>query len=155
MARLLGSSRMLLRGVVGRSGATGRGAAAADRGGADRGSCRSGTRRGRSYPRDARVHELFEAQAAETPDAVAVVFEGRSADATASSTRGPTGWRTTCASLGVGPETLVASACERSLEMVVGLLGILKAGGAYVPLDPEYPQERLAFMLGTRARRWW
>src|SRR5205085_12602459 len=48
---------------------------------------------------------------------------------------------------GVGPEVLVGLCMERSLEMVVGLLGILKAGGAYVPLDPAYPQERLAFML--------
>ncbi len=49
--------------------------------------------------------------------------------------------------LGVGPDVLVGLCAERSLEMLVGLLGILKAGGAYVPLDPTYPQERLAFML--------
>ena len=49
--------------------------------------------------------------------------------------------------LGVGPEVLVGLCVERSLEMLVGILGILKAGGAYVPLDPTYPQERLAFML--------
>ena len=49
--------------------------------------------------------------------------------------------------LGVGPETVVGLCVERSLEMVVGLLGILKAGGAYLPLDPDYPPERLAFML--------
>src|SRR5207245_10205138 len=48
---------------------------------------------------------------------------------------------------GVGPEVLVWICVERSVEMVVGLLGILKAGGAYVPLDPTYPPERLAFML--------
>jgi non-ribosomal peptide synthetase component F len=48
--------------------------------------------------------------------------------------------------LGVGPEVLVGIYVERSLEMVVGLLGILKAGGAYVPCDPAYPQERLAFI---------
>ena len=54
--------------------------------------------------------------------------------------------------LGVGPEVLVGICVERSLEMMIGLLGILKAGGAYVPLDPEYPQERLAFILkDTRA----
>ena len=49
--------------------------------------------------------------------------------------------------LGVKTDTLVGVCAERSLEMVIGLLGILKAGGAYLPLDPEYPQERLAFML--------
>src|SRR5215468_9383581 len=51
------------------------------------------------------------------------------------------------AGLGVGPEVRVGICVERSVEMVVGLLGILKAGGAYVPLDPSYPKERLAFML--------
>src|SRR5262249_12311697 len=49
--------------------------------------------------------------------------------------------------LGVAPEVLVGICMDRSLEMIIGLLGILKAGGAYVPLDPEYPKERLAFML--------
>ena len=49
--------------------------------------------------------------------------------------------------LGVGPEVLVGLCVERSLELLVGLLGILKAGGAYVPLDPTYPPARLAFML--------
>ena len=49
--------------------------------------------------------------------------------------------------LGVGPDVLVGLCVERSLEMIVGILGILKAGGAYVPLDPTYPTERLAFML--------
>src|SRR5262249_871516 len=49
--------------------------------------------------------------------------------------------------LGVGPEVRVGICIERSLEMVIGVLGIMKAGGAYVPLDPEYPQERLRYML--------
>ena len=58
--------------------------------------------------------------------------------------------------LGVGPEVVVGLCVERSLEMLVALLGILKAGGAYLPLDPDYPPERLAFMLaGRRARRCW
>lgn len=48
---------------------------------------------------------------------------------------------------GVGPEVLVGIAVERSVEMVVGILGIVKAGGAYVPLDPEYPGDRLAYMV--------
>jgi amino acid adenylation domain-containing protein len=98
------------------------------------------------YPGDRCLHELFTAQAAKTPDAVAVIFEGqqltyaeldRRSNQLAHHLRG----------LGIGPETVVGICVERSLEMVVGLLGILKAGGAYLPLDPSYPQERLAFML--------
>jgi amino acid adenylation domain-containing protein len=97
-------------------------------------------------PRDVCIHQLFEAQAERTPDVVAVVFEAeqltyaelnRRANQLAHHLR----------ALGVGPEVLVAICLERSLEMVIGLLGILKAGGAYVPLDPAYPKERLAFML--------
>ena len=55
--------------------------------------------------------------------------------------------------LGVGPEMVVGLCVERSLEMVVALLGILKAGGAYLPLDPDYPPERLAFMLADAGAR--
>ena len=98
------------------------------------------------YPRDACLHTLFEAAAARTPDAVAVVFMDRQltygelnarANRLAHHLRG----------LGVGPEVRVAVAMERSLELVVALLGVLKAGGAYVPLDPDHPPQRLAFML--------
>ena len=56
-------------------------------------------------------------------------------------------WRIICARLGVGPEVVVGLCVERSLEMLIALIGILKAGGAYLPLDPDYPPERLAFML--------
>ena len=71
---------------------------------------------------------------------------------TASSTRGRRGWRGRCGALGAGPETRVGICVERSLEMMVGLLGILKAGAAYVPLDPSYPADRLAFMLEDAQR---
>ncbi len=98
------------------------------------------------YPLEQCVHELFEVQSLNTPDAVAVVFENQRltyrelnerANKIAHYLR----------TLGVGPDVLVGICMERSLEMVVGLLGILKAGGAYVPLDPNYPQERLSDML--------
>ncbi len=106
------------------------------------------------YSPDRCIHEMFEAQVERTPDAVAVVFPStepeqdggqyltyrelnRRANQLAHHLRG----------LGVGPETLVGLCTERSLEMVVGILGILKASGAYVPLDPTHPGKRLAFML--------
>ncbi len=103
-----------------------------------------------AYPQDTCVQQLFEAQVERTPDAVAVVFDDHTHSPSAT-------YRTLNAranqlahylqSLGVGPDTLVGICMERSLEMVVGLLGILKAGGAYVPLDSAYPPDRLAFML--------
>lgn len=102
------------------------------------------------YPRDRCIHELFEAQARNMPDAVAVVFEGRhltyteinaKANRLAHHLRG----------LGGGPEARVAICLERSFEMVVGLLAVLKAGASYVPLDPDYPEERLAFILADSA----
>src|SRR5215213_2719522 len=89
---------------------------------------------------------LFAAQAARTPDAVAVVFEERTLSYAALDAHANR-LAHHLQSLGVGPETMVGLCVERSPEMVVGLLGILKAGGAYLPLDPNYPRERLAFML--------
>ncbi len=99
-----------------------------------------------AFPENAGLHTLFEAQAQRTPEALAVTFQEESltyqqlnhkADQLAHFLQ----------SQGVGPDTLVGLYIERSLDMMVGLLGILKAGGAYVPFDPTYPQERLAFML--------
>ncbi|QDQ25470.1 amino acid adenylation domain-containing protein [Chitinimonas arctica] len=98
------------------------------------------------YSREHCVHQLFEAQVARTPDAVAVEYG-----------RKQLGYRELNAranrlahylrAQGAGPDSLVALAVERGLDMLVGLLGILKAGAAYVPLDPSYPAERLAHML--------
>jgi amino acid adenylation domain-containing protein len=98
------------------------------------------------YPKEKCIHELFEEQAERTPDNVAVVFEDKQLSYRELNERSNQLanylWK-----LGVGPEVLVGICVERSLEMVIGLLGILKAGGAYMPLDPQYPKERLAFML--------
>jgi amino acid adenylation domain-containing protein len=98
------------------------------------------------YPADKCLHELFAEQAGKTPDAVAAVFEDQEL------TYGELERRSNqlahhLRDLGVGPEVIVGLCVERSLEMLVGLLGILKAGGAYLPLDPSYPRERLAYML--------
>jgi aspartate racemase len=103
------------------------------------------------YPRAKSIGELFEAQVEASPDEVAVVYEDRQLTYRELNERANQVGRY-LQKLGVGPEVMVAISVERSLEMVVGLLGIIKAGGAYVPLDPEYPAERLRFMMGdTRA----
>ena len=98
------------------------------------------------YPQDKCIHQLFEKQVERTPDAVAVVFEDQQLTYNELNSRANQ-LAHYLRSLGVGADVLVGICVERSLEMVVGLLGILKAGGAYVPLDPEYPTERLSFML--------
>ncbi|RAM49068.1 MAG: non-ribosomal peptide synthetase [Hapalosiphonaceae cyanobacterium JJU2] len=98
------------------------------------------------YPKDKCIHQLFEEQVERTPDAVAVVFEEQQLTYQQLNERSNQ-LAHYLQRLGVGPEVLVGIWVERSVEMVVGLLGILKAGGAYVPLDPTYPTERLSFML--------
>ncbi|NUT84322.1 amino acid adenylation domain-containing protein, partial [Pseudomonas brassicacearum] len=101
---------------------------------------------GQHYEHDRTIHGLFEAQAAEQPDAVAVVHEDQAL------TYGELNARANqvahrLLALGVRPDDRVAICVERGLDMIVGLLGILKSGAGYVPLDPAYPPERLAFML--------
>jgi non-ribosomal peptide synthetase component F len=99
-----------------------------------------------AYPAELNLHSLFEAQAARTPEACALAFErerltyeelNRRANQLAHHLK----------VLGVGADSRVGVCLDRSIEMIVGLLGILKAGGAYVPLDPSYPQERLLYMI--------
>ncbi|HVG11019.1 MAG TPA: amino acid adenylation domain-containing protein [Thermoanaerobaculia bacterium] len=98
------------------------------------------------FPDQATLHGLFQGQVRRTPDAIALEYGDRQltyedlnrrANRLAGHLRG----------LGVEADTLVGIAAERSIEMVVGLMGILKAGGAYVPVDPSYPQDRIAYML--------
>jgi amino acid adenylation domain-containing protein/thioester reductase-like protein len=98
------------------------------------------------YPQDKCIHQLFEKQVELTPNAVALVYQNEQLTYRELNTRANQ-LAHYLQGLGVGPEVLVGICVERSLEMIVGLLGILKAGGAYVPLDPSYPQERLAYML--------
>src|SRR5207302_6405053 len=98
------------------------------------------------YPSEQCVHELFEAQVAKTPDAVAVVHEAEQLTYTQLNTR-TNQLAHYLRQLGVRPDDRVAICLERGLEMVVAILAVLKAGGAYVPLDPAYPLERLAYML--------
>jgi amino acid adenylation domain-containing protein len=100
----------------------------------------------RDYQLDVCLHELFEGQAARTPGATAVVYEDESLSYAELNARANQLAHYLIA-LGVGADSLVGVFVERSVEMVVALLGITKAGGAYLPLDPEYPQERVRFML--------
>jgi amino acid adenylation domain-containing protein len=98
------------------------------------------------YPRETPIHELFEAEVARAPGAVAVELGGDRltyGELNARANRLAHRLRR----LGVGPESLVVLSIPRSLEMIEGMVGILKAGGAYLPLDPTLPRERLAFLV--------
>lgn len=98
------------------------------------------------YPQDTCIHHLIEKQVERTPDAVAVVFQDQQLTYRELNDRANQ-LAHYLQKLGVGPEVRVGISTERSLEMIIGLMGILKAGGAYVPLDPDSPRDRLAFML--------
>ena len=100
----------------------------------------------RPFPKDQCAHELFVSQTRNTPEAVAVVYEDQHLSYSELNRRANRLARY-LNTLGVGPEGRVALCLERSLEMVMGVLGALKAGGAYVPLDPAYPPGRLAYIL--------
>ncbi len=98
------------------------------------------------YARDLCIHELFEAQVERTPQGVAVTYES-SRLTYAELNEGANRLARRLRGMGVGRDVLVGLFVERSIDMVVGILGILKAGGAYVPLDPEYPADHLAFVM--------
>ena len=104
-------------------------------------------------PKEALIQELFEQQAERTPEAVAVRYEDQQLTYAQLNARANQlahrlrAMRDAAGAPLVKPDALVAISVERSLEMVVGLLGILKSGAAYVPVDPEYPQDRIAYVL--------
>jgi amino acid adenylation domain-containing protein len=98
------------------------------------------------YQRTACVHELFEQQAARTPNAVALIYEEQKLTYRELDRRSNR-LAARLQALGIGPERVVGLLGERSPEMMVGLLAVLKAGGAYLPLDPATPPARLSFIL--------
>ncbi|HIO53776.1 MAG TPA: amino acid adenylation domain-containing protein [Chromatiales bacterium] len=100
----------------------------------------------KQYPETRCLQDLLDAQCEQTPDATAVVFEDTALSYAQLNARANqlAAW---LREQNVGPDSLVGICIDRSLEMVIGLLGIIKAGGAYVPLDPTYPQDRLAYMI--------
>ena len=98
------------------------------------------------YPVERCLHELFSEQVRQSPEAVAVVYEDEQLSYLELERRSNQ-LGSYLRRFGVGPEVVVGLCVERSVEMIVGLLGILKAGGAYLPLDPAYPEERLKYLL--------
>lgn len=99
-----------------------------------------------NYPQDRCIHQLFEEQVEKTPDKIAVSFENQQLTYQQLNQRANQLARH-LQKINIRPETIVGICLERSLDLIIGLLGILKAGGSYVPLDPAYPYDRLAFML--------
>jgi len=99
-----------------------------------------------SYPEDMCIHELFEQQAAKTPDKIAVIFNNRKITYKDLNNKANK-LANYLISLNVQTEDLIGIYMDRSLEMIIGLLGILKSGAAYVPLDPTYPIDRIKYMI--------
>ncbi|MDY8049693.1 amino acid adenylation domain-containing protein, partial [Paenibacillus polymyxa] len=98
------------------------------------------------YPSGKTIHGLFETQTAQTPEQPALFFEGEQLTYRELNARANCLART-LRSQGVTKDRLVGLMTERSVDLIVGILGILKAGGAYVPIDPTYPEERIRYML--------
>ncbi|WP_211234359.1 non-ribosomal peptide synthase/polyketide synthase, partial [Paenibacillus taiwanensis] len=98
------------------------------------------------YPQHQTIHRMFEEQTAQTPDAVAVMFEETSLTYQALNEQANRLART-LRKIGVVPDQIVGVMADRSLEMMVGIMAVLKAGGAYVPIAPDYPEERIRYML--------
>ncbi len=101
---------------------------------------------GHDFDRSPCIHNLFEAQAAKTPDQTAVVFEAEEISY-AELNRRANQLAHFLIGRGIGPDTLVGISVSRSVDLIVAIMGTLKAGGAYVPLDPDYPSDRLAYMI--------
>lgn len=98
------------------------------------------------YPREKMIHQLFEEQVERTPENIALVFEGNQLTYRAANT-GANQLARLLRQKGVQPDTIVGVMVERSLEMMVGILGILKSGAAYLPIDPDYPSDRVKYVL--------
>ena len=99
-----------------------------------------------AYPKGKLIHELFEEQAEANPDSVALIFQGESLSYEQLNQQSNQVARN-LRNRGVKPDELIGIFINRSIEMIVGILGILKAGGAYLPIDPDYPEDRVKYIL--------
>ena len=99
------------------------------------------------YPKDKTIHQLFEQQVIKTPDNIAVIFEENQLTYAELNAKANQLARYLQSQTAIKPDTLIALCLDRSLEMIIGVLGVMKAGGAYVPIDPEYPAERIQYIL--------
>ncbi|MEA5525870.1 non-ribosomal peptide synthetase [Nodularia spumigena] len=99
------------------------------------------------YPEDQTLVDLFEQQVEKNPDHIALVFESQQLTYQQLNQKANQLAHYLIQNYPIQPDTLVGICVERSLEMIIGVLGVLKAGGAYVPIDPNYPQERIKFLL--------
>jgi amino acid adenylation domain-containing protein len=99
------------------------------------------------YPHDKTLVDLFEAQVTLNPNNIALVFESQSLTYQQLNQKANQLAHYLIQNYQIQPDTLIGICVERSLEMIIGVLGILKAGGAYVPIDPNYPQERIQWIL--------
>nr|WP_251036222.1 non-ribosomal peptide synthetase [Paenibacillus sp. ISL-20] len=106
-----------------------------------------------AYPKEKTIHQLFEEQVLRSPKQTAVVFESAQLTYEELNARANQIARQLQAK-GVGCDQIVGIMVERSLEMIVGILGVLKAGGTYLPIDPEYPADRIAYMLDDSGAAW-
>ncbi|MBE8597849.1 non-ribosomal peptide synthetase [Xenorhabdus sp. BG5] len=106
-----------------------------------------------AYPQDRLIHQLFEQQAKQTPDAIALVF-GDSQLSYAELNRHANQLAHHLIASGVRPDDRIAICADRSLDLIIGMYGILKAGAGYIPLDPEYPTERLVYQLSDSQPAW-
>ncbi len=98
------------------------------------------------YPSDKTIQELFEAQVEKTPDNIAVIFEGKKLTYRELNEKANSLARV-LRDKGIKADSIVSIMVDRSLEMIIGMLGVLKAGGAYLPIDPSYPKQRIEYML--------
>ncbi|WP_143328984.1 amino acid adenylation domain-containing protein, partial [Clostridium puniceum] len=99
-----------------------------------------------TYPKEKTIQELFEEQVEKSPNNIAVTFNGKELTYKELNEKSNSLARL-LREKGVSSEKIVGIMVERSLDMIVGIMGILKAGGAYLPIDPEYPEERISYML--------